>query len=350
MKQIEWKNEKLYLLDQRILPSKESLLECSNYSDVCEAIKTLAVRGAPLIGVAGAFGVVLAGIHNIKSENILEIKENIKKIALTIRETRPTAVNLMWAIDKMIAVLSDDFLTLQDINEALLNKAMEIWDEDIELCSKMGHYGALLIPQNANIITHCNTGSLAASGDGTALAAIRQAHREGKKIHVFVDETRPLLQGARLTAWELSKYGIPYTLITDNMAAHVMKTKKVDLVITGADRIAANGDSANKIGTYGLSVLAKAHSIPFYITAPYSTVDLSLSSGDKIVIEERNPDEVRSLGGVRTAPENCNVYNPAFDVTPSEFITAIITDKGIVKPPYTENLEKTLSGELANVR
>ena len=348
MKQIEWKNAKLYLLDQRLLPSEESLLECNSYNDVCMAISTLAVRGAPLIGVAGAFGVVLAGICENSSISLFKIKENIKKTALKIRSTRPTAVNLMWAIDSMIKVLDNDFSSLQDINKALLSKAMDIWNEDIELCAKMGHYGAELIPNNANIITHCNTGSLAASGDGTALSVIRHAHNAGKKIHVFVDETRPLLQGSRLTAWELSKYNIPYTLITDNMAAHVMKTKKVDLVITGADRIVANGDSANKIGTYGLSVLAKAHNVPFYITAPYSTVDLNISSGDQIVIEERNPDEVRCLAGIKTAPENCNVYNPAFDVTPSEFISAIITDKGIIRPPYTVNIKQALLGELTN--
>jgi len=348
MRQIEWKNDKLYLLDQRFLPSEEVLLECSDYNEVCLAIKTLAVRGAPLIGVTAAMGVCLA-LNANKTNSLETLKKETKEAALTLRVARPTAVNLMWAIDKIVEVIDDDsIMTAEMFKKAVFGKAMEIWNEDIELCQKMGFYGSVLIPNNANIITHCNTGKLATSGNGTALSVIKQACQDGKKIHVFVDETRPLLQGARLTAWELSKDHIPFTLITDNMAAFVMKTKKVDLVITGADRIASNGDSANKIGTYGLALAAKAHNIPFYIAAPYSTIDLSISSGDEIAIEERNADEVRSLGGIKIAPEDCNVYNPAFDVTPNELISAIITDRGVIRQPYSVNLKQSLSGILVN--
>ncbi len=344
MKQIEWNNNILYLLDQRKLPAETAILECKNHHDVCMAIKTLAVRGAPLIGVAAAMGLVLSSIAN-EFETAEELRNYVESAEKELRSTRPTAVNLMWALDRMLtAIDKPGYLTAESLRKLILEEAMAIWEEDCELCRLMGINGAAVIPDNANIITHCNTGSLAASGDGTALSVIRQAHRDGKKIHVFVDETRPLLQGARLTAWELSKDGIPYTLITDNMAAHVMKEKKIDLAITGADRIAANGDSANKIGTYGLAVIAKAHNVPFYIAAPYSTIDLGIKSGKEIVIEQRDPDEVRFFGSRQTAPENCNVYNPAFDVTPAELIRAIITDRGIIEQPFATNLKQTLCG------
>ncbi len=343
MKQIEWKNEKLYILDQTLLPLAVNYIECTDYEQVCEAIKKLSVRGAPLIGVTASLAIVLASQQSIALD-IDSMKKYLLNAAHDIRAARPTAVNLMWAVDRMIKIINADYVSKKTLKEAIRNEAFEIWEEDRQLCLMMGGHGLPLIPDEAVILTHCNTGSLAAAGDGTALSVIRHAHRSGKKIHVYVDETRPLLQGSRLTAWELTNDGIPFTLIADNMAAHVMRTKKVSLVITGADRIALNGDSANKIGTYGLSVLAKHHGIPFYITAPYSTIDLSIKSGNEITIEERSGDEVRSFGGIFCAPEKCRVYNPAFDVTPGELITAIITDKGIINPPYIQNIQAVIGG------
>ena len=338
IKQIEWKNDILTLLDQRLLPITEKYIECTKYDQIIDAIKTLAVRGAPLIGVSAGMGIVVASKETDKKGE--ELRQYVIEAEKKLRASRPTAVNLMWALDRMMPFIMADPSDSEKYISALEKEALEIWNEDIELCRKMGEYGLEIVPQNANIITHCNTGSLATAGDGTALAVIRAAHRAGKNIHVFADETRPLLQGARLTAWELAHDSIPFTLICDGMSSYVMKNKKIDLVITGADRIAGNGDSANKIGTYGLAVSAKYHNVPFYIAAPYSTLDLSIKSGEEIVIEQRKAEEVRSFVGVRTSPENCDVLNPAFDVTPAELIAGIITDRGIVRPPFTEGLKK----------
>ena len=294
IKQIEWKNDILTLLDQRLLPITEKYIECTKYDQIIDAIKTLAVRGAPLIGVSAGMGIVVASKETDKKGE--ELRQYVIEAEKKLRASRPTAVNLMWALDRMMPFIMSDPSDSEAYISASEKAALNIWNEDIELCRKMGEYGLEIVPQNANIITHCNTGSLATAGDGTALAVIRAAHRAGKNIHVFADETRPLLQGARLTAWELAHDSIPFTLICDGMSSYVMKNKKIDLVITGADRIAGNGDSANKIGTYGLAVSAKYHNVPFYIAAPYSTLDLSIKSGEQIVIEQRKAEEVRSFG------------------------------------------------------
>ena len=326
MQSVYWENGSLCIIDQTQLPRKKVILELKSLDSVYDAIKQLSVRGAPAIGVTAAYGIVV-GLKEGKSFN-----ETYRVLA----SSRPTAVNLFWALDRMKRSHSKNSSI-----DSLLNEAVAIHDEDRLMCEQMGNFTSELIPENANIITHCNTGFLATGGIGTALAGIYKAHEQGKKPHVFVDETRPLLQGARLTAWELSEAGIDATLISDNMAAHVMKTKKIDLVIVGSDRIAANGDAANKIGTYGLSVLAKAHNIPFYVVAPTSTFDLTLSVGDEIPIEERDGSELRYVYSEQIAPETINTYNPAFDVTPNENITAIVCEKGILEPDYKKTIEKT---------
>lgn len=341
MNQIRWENNRLLLLDQRRLPAEVSYLDCGGYQEVIEAIKTLAVRGAPLIGVAAAMALVLAS-RNIGESDFEAYRGRLLESEREIRNSRPTAVNLMWALDRMLKALEQQ-TSAEEIRQALEEEALALWREDIELCRRMGQLGSELIPDGAGVLTHCNTGSLATAGSGTALSVIRTAWKQGKKIHVYVDETRPLLQGARLTAWELANDGIPFTLITDNMAGHIMKQGKIGLAITGADRIAANGDSANKIGTYSVAVLAKYHGIPFYITAPYSTVDMTLENGGGIVIEERSGEEVRNLNGCGAAPSGCAVCNPAFDVTPGELISAIVTDRGIIRPPFPENMKKMMA-------
>lgn len=345
---IEWKDDKLILIDCTKLPVKEEYITCEDYNTLAKAIKILAVRGAPAIGVSAAYGVVLAAIQagkqNLNNEEYFSfIKKAIKELAAA----RPTAVNLFWSLDRM-GKLVDSMKNLSagngDFRDAvkkrLLEEADKIFREDIECNKEMGRFGSEVVPYGANILTHCNAGALATAGFGTALGVIRQAYSEGKNIHVYADETRPLLQGARLTAWELVQEGIPATLITDNMAGYCMKLGKIDMVITGADRITCNGDTANKIGTYSVAVLAKEHGIPFYIAAPLSTIDTDLKCGDEIKIEERDKNEVRELFGVRTSPENIDTFNPAFDVTPSRYITGIITEKGILRPPYTLSIKK----------
>jgi len=333
---IAWENDELVLIDCTMLPLEEKYIRCSSYSVLIDAINSLAVRGAPAIGIAAAYGLVLAAIE---AEQATDSKEAyldfIRKAAKELASTRPTAVNLFWALDRMNRVLEKSTgYSKQEIKERLLQEANHILDEDITCNKNIGEYGNEVVPKGAAILTHCNAGALATAGYGTALSVIRTAHKAHKGISVFADETRPLLQGARLTAWELTREGIPCTLITDNMAGYVMKLGRVDMVITGADRIAMNGDSANKIGTYSLAVLAKEHGIPFYIAAPMSTIDKTIKHGDEIKIEERDPVEVRCLYGVQTAPDSVNVFNPAFDVTPNKYITGIITEKGILKPPY----------------
>lgn len=330
----------LELLDQTRLPIEISYLSCSDFKDVAGAIKCLAVRGAPAIGAAAAYGLALAA-GKIEARTKAAFVAGVEAVAEQLAVTRPTAVNLRWALDRLIQRLksaeSDDPATLRKV---LLEEAHAIFHEDVAGNRKMGEYGRELIPHGARILTHCNAGALATAGYGTALGVIRAAHEAGKQVSVYADETRPLLQGARLTAWEMVQNDIPVTLITDNMAGYLMAMKKVDLVIVGADRIAANGDAANKIGTYGVAVLAKEHGLPFYVAAPLSTVDLGLVSGAGIPIEERDHTEVTHLAGQPVAPAGVKVWNPAFDVTPQNLITAIITDRGVVYPPYIENLKK----------
>lgn len=339
MKPIIWEKGCLKLLDQTKLPLEEKIIECRSYQAVADAIRDMIVRGAPAIGATAAFGIVIGA----KEVGVIEDKkrwlEELKKIGFELKQTRPTAVNLAWAVERMLKKAEDNIQSgIPQLQDILENEALEIAREDVESNYAIGRFGDELVPEGANILTHCNAGALATVGYGTALGVIRAAHSNGKKVHVFVDETRPFLQGARLTAWELDKEGIPFTLITDNMAGYIMSKGMVDLIVVGADRIAANGDTANKIGTYSLAVLAKEHNIPMYIAAPLSTIDMSLTSGKEIPIEERETDEVLFIKGKRIAPEGTRVFNPAFDVTPNELITAIITDKGIVKSPYKENL------------
>jgi methylthioribose-1-phosphate isomerase len=335
LRSLEWRNGCLELLDQTALPGKTEQIVCDDYRRVAEAIRRLEVRGAPAIGAAAAFGVVL-GARELASES-KEFWPGLLAIAEELRQTRPTAVNLFWAIDRMMSVASryGSEAVPADIVAALEEEALAIAAEDKTVNQRISEHGAALFGGKATVLTHCNAGALATVAFGTALGVIRQAWAEGKIERVFADETRPLLQGARLTAWELMQEGIPVTLITDNMAGWVMKKKMVEAVIVGADRITLSGDVANKIGTYSVAVLAKEHNIPFYVAAPLSTFDFSIASGDDIPIEERKSDEVTSLGGRRVAPEGVAVFNPAFDVTPSSLVTAIITEYGVLKPPFT---------------
>lgn len=342
IKTIQWKNDSLILIDCRELPMKEEYLVCKDYNTLVMAIKTLAVRGAPAIGVSAAYGVVLASIE-AKDRDKESFIDYIKKAILELSETRPTAVNLFWSLNRMDKKLNTLLsLSKEDIKKELLIEAHKIYNEDIETNKKIGIYGNQIVELNSNIITHCNAGALATAGYGTALGVIRSAHKDNKNIHVYIDETRPLLQGSRMTAWELLKEGIPSTLISDSMAAHAMKLDKIDMVIFGADRIATNGDVANKIGSYSLSIVAKEHNIPVYVAAPITTIDPEISSGDEIPIEIRDYREVIEFYGVQTAPSEINVYNPAFDITPSHLIAGIITEKGILRPPYKLSIKKAL--------
>lgn len=334
----EWRGDHLLLLDQRFLPEREEYLQLKDYREIADAIRNMAVRGAPAIGIVAGYGVVL-GVKAINCKENLE--ERFKEICETIERTRPTARNLFFAIERMREVFEIvKGKELDEIRRELEKTAKEIEEEDYEANLKLSTFGAELIPNNSSVLTHCNAGGLATSGWGTALGVIKMAHRMGKEIHVYVDETRPLLQGARLTTYELSKEGIPFTLITDNVAGWMMKKGKVSAVIVGADRIAINGDTANKIGTYSLSVLAKENSVPFYVAAPVSTIDFNLKNGDKIPIEERKEDEIKSIIKGIDRLSNLKVENPAFDVTPNKLITAIITELGILKPPYRKSLLK----------
>ncbi len=341
---IEWENGRLKMIDQTKLPTQLLYIYCDTVEDVWDAIKQLKVRGAPAIGIAAAFGVLVA-LRDYRAATSDELIAKVDKVASYLASARPTAVNLAWAVERMRSVAHEmKNHAPEQIIEALTEEALLIHNEDRDLCQKIGQHGMKLIRSGSTVLTHCNAGALATGGIGTALAPVFFAHADGKKVSVIADETRPLLQGARLTAWELMQAGIDVTLICDNMAAQVMKEKKVDLVITGADRIAANGDVANKIGTYGVAVLAKAHGIPFYVAAPSSTFDLSLRTGAEIPIEQRSPDEVTEGLGKRTAPDNVNVYNPAFDVTPARLVAGLITEKGIIRPPYRRNIAAALGG------
>lgn len=327
---IEWKNKRVKIIDQSVLPGKFKFIYCDTVKSVWDAIRCMKIRGAPAIGVIAAYGVYL-GVKNSKKDFFKDLQKTVKYLSTS----RPTARNLFWALSRMekIAARYKD-KSAGELKKILLKEANKILKEDKEICRRMGKFGSALIKKNDTILTHCNAGGLATADYGTALGVIFASHAEGKKIKVYADETRPVLQGARLTAWELMREGIDTTLITDSMAAPLMAKGKIDKVIVGADRIAKNGDAANKIGTYGLSVLANHHKIPFYVVAPFSTIDTSIKSGKDIPIEERNPDEVRKIGGVYISPKKAKVFNPAFDVTPSKFITAIVTEKGIFRKPY----------------
>jgi methylthioribose-1-phosphate isomerase len=357
---IVWQDGSVVMVDQRALPLEERYVTCSDYRQVIAAINDLTIRGAPAIGVAAAMGIALGTLScNAAARNTF--RDTFEEICGQFAATRPTARNLFWAIERMRRLgnaaldsvpderSSSDGDPCRAVRALLVAEAVRIGEEDIAINRRLGRHGAALIPEGARILTHCNAGALATAGYGTALGVIRAAREAGVTLHVYVDETRPVLQGARLTAWELLREGIPCTLIADNMAGFVMQQKKVDLVIVGADRIAANGDTANKIGTYGLAVLARAHGIPFYVAAPLSTIDPSLCDGGKIPIEERNPDEVTGLGGARIAPEGMAVWNPAFDITPHEFITAIITEAGVIRPPFREGIASLPSCPLPSV-
>lgn len=335
----------LILIDQTLLPTEFRELNCRTVETVWEAIKMLRVRGAPAIGCAAAYGVVV-GLQTLANEaDRATADARLQEVTAYLAESRPTAVNLFWALDRMkrVATAAPELSPLE-LRSRLLIEAQAIEEEDREMCAAIGRHGAELIASGTGILTHCNAGGLATAGDGTALAVMFAAAAQGKTIQVYADETRPLLQGARLTTWELQQRGVPVTLICDSMAGQVMKEGRVQAVITGADRIAANGDACNKIGTYSVAVLAKAHGIPFYVAAPSSTFDLSLENGEQIPIEERHAEEIIAGMGKQTAPNGTQVYNPAFDVAPAELIAAIITEKGIIRPVTTENVRAMVEG------
>lgn len=340
MRTLEFCNGILKLIDQTKLPSERIVVELSTYEEIASAIKTMIVRGAPAIGVTAAYGMVVAA-NSIKAPSTEVFFEELKKVGDLIKSTRPTAVNLFWAVDRVYnKALSNRDKPIEQIREIIEAEARLMEKEDVESNKAIGKFGNELIKENSTILTHCNAGALATCDHGTALGVIRSAHEAGKNIRVFADETRPYLQGSRLTVWELMEDNIPVTLICDNMAGHFMKEGLINCVIVGADRIALNGDTANKIGTYSVAVLAKENNIPFYVAAPISTIDFSIESGKEIPIEERSSDEVTHIKGIRIAPEGINVRNPAFDVTPNKYISAIITDKGVIYPPFKENIIK----------
>lgn len=344
---VEWTDEGVRMLDQRLLPTEEKWLMLRTYGDVAAGIKDMVVRGAPAIGVSAAYGVAL-GAKQFVGTNIDDLEDEIEYVSDILGATRPTAVNLFWAIDRMKRTFRkarEDGKSVAEIQQALIDDAKAIHDEDIESQRLIAKFGGELIEDNSTVLTHCNAGALATGGVwGTALGVIRGAVDQGKHVSVIADETRPYLQGARLTAWELLKDDIPVTLITDNMSGHMMKKGRVQAVVVGSDRIAANGDVANKIGTYMVAVLARQHGIPFYVAAPLSTVDLSCPTGDEIPIEEREAREITHVRDIQLAPEGIGVSNYAFDVTPNELVTAIITEKGVARAPYTESLKKQFEG------
>ncbi len=333
---IQWTEAGVVMIDQTRLPREQVFVTCHSYREVAEAIRSMVIRGAPAIGVAAAMGVALGVLEGADFETVCD----------TLARTRPTAVNLFWAIDRMRRLRASlNGAAPEDVRRRMIAEAKQIRVEDIAICQAIGRHGAPLVPDGKTVMTHCNAGALATAGYGTALGVIRSAVSAGKKIDVFTDETRPFLQGARLTAWELQQDGIPTTLITDSMAGHFLRSGRIGCVVVGADRIAANGDVANKIGTYPLAVLAKENRVPFYVAAPVSTFDLTLDSGDLIPIEQRAPSEVTHIFGVAVAPENVAVENPAFDVTPGRYVTAFICERGVVRPPYEQSLRLQLSLE-----
>ena len=341
-----WENDSVRMIDQKALPGAEKIITYKDYRKVAGAIRDLTVRGAPAIGVAAALGIALGTLRSPAPDR-RRLRADFNRICREFAGTRPTARNLFWAIERMkrrfADLLGDKGLGLEAVRWGLVEEAIRIGEEDIEANRRMGAYGKGFVPEGGGVLTHCNAGALATAGYGTALGVLRAAWAEGKRFHVFVDETRPVLQGARLTCWELIKEKIPATLITDSMAGALMAQGRINAVFVGADRIAANGDTANKIGTYSLAVLARAHKIPFYVAAPLSTVDLSLLSGKDIPIEMRHASEVTGFAKARTAPEGIGVFNPAFDVTPSRYISAIITDRGVAKKPFSRSLPRLVN-------
>jgi len=351
IKTVEWTNEGVRMLDQRLLPTEEKYLMLRSYEEIADAIKKMVVRGAPAIGVSAAMGLALGASQSVGT-SVADLEYDFKYMCQVMEATRPTAVNLFWAIERMRGALlkaKGETKNVEEIKERLVSEALAIFNEDIASNRALGKFGGELIADGATVLTHCNAGALATAGDyGTALGVIRGAIDAGKRVAVIADETRPFLQGARLTAWELAQDNIPVTVITDNMAGHVMKQGKVDCVVVGADRIAANGDAANKIGTYMVAVLAKQHNIPFYVAAPISTVDLNTPTGEEIPIEQRGAKEVTHIGNHQLTPDGVDVHNFAFDVTPHEFIAAIITDRGVARAPYTESLSNLVATRSAH--
>jgi len=349
---IEWKDDAVVMIDQRKLPASEVYVTCKTAKEVAKAIRTMVIRGAPAIGVAAAMGLAL-GMKRSSASGTKQFATEFQKFCDEMAATRPTAVNLFWAIERMKRVFARHVqagASVDELKRLLEEESRHIHDEDVASCRAMGAYGAGLVPADARILTHCNAGALATAGYGTALGVIRAAAEGGKKVAVFADETRPFLQGARLTAWELVKDGIDTTVITDNMTASMMRQANIDLVVVGADRIAANGDVANKIGTYGVAVLAKEHGIPFYVAAPLSTIDLNTADGSGIPIEERNDREVTHVGSYRVTPVGARIRNPAFDVTPAKYVTAIVTEQGIARAPYDASLAALVRGATASPR
>jgi methylthioribose-1-phosphate isomerase len=338
---LEWTPEGVRFLDQTRLPLEEVYILATGYRQVAEVITTMVVRGAPAIGVAAAMGLAL-GVKNSSAATVPALAQEFETMCQTLAATRPTAVNLFWAIERMKLLFADistrPGATVASLRDALIAEARRMYDEDIAACRQMGAYGAPLLPRQGGVLTHCNAGALATCGYGTALGVIRSAFEQGHDLHVFADETRPFLQGARLTAWELMHDHIPTTVLCDNMAASLMRQGKIHAVVVGADRIAANGDVANKIGTYGVAVLAKEHGIPFFVAAPWSTIDLRTPTGEAIPIEQRSPREVTHHAGKQLTPHGVGIENPAFDVTPAKYVTAIITERGVLRPPYQESL------------
>ena len=337
-KTIEWRNNRVLMIDQRKLPGEEAYVECAKFEEVAECIRDLVIRGAPAIGIAAAMGMALGATSVSNDSSYEEFAERMKTISEHLALTRPTAVNLFWAIGRMNRLISEcKGQKVEKIKELLITEAINIQEEDLRTCMQIGENGSELIKDNSVVLTHCNAGGLATAGYGTALGVIRSAFRQGKNISVISSETRPVLQGARLTTWELERDGIPVRLITDSMAGHLKSKGAVDSVVVGADRVASNGDTANKIGTYSLSILAKHHGIPFYVAAPTSTIDNECSSGEDIIIEQRNPEEVTHIDGKRISAE-VNAINPAFDITPADNIECLITEVGLFKKPYTKSL------------
>ncbi len=338
IKTLEWTDAGVRFIDQTKLPTEETYVTCKTYEEVADAIRTMIVRGAPALGVTAAMGVAL-GVRASQAQDLAALRRDLDQVCDVIAATRPTAVNLFWGIRRMRNKFDEvSAKPLAEIKKTLVSEACRMLDDDIAANQSMGKHGAVLLPSSGGVLTHCNAGALATCGYGTALGVIRAAVDSGKKLHVFADETRPFLQGSRLTAWELMKDGIPTTVIADNMAGAMMRQRKIDAVVVGADRIAANGDVANKIGTYGVAILAKEHGIPFYVAAPFSTVDLNTPDGSGIPIEQRSAREVTHMAGKQIAPDGVGVENPAFDVTPHQYVTAIITERGVVRPPYAESL------------
>ncbi len=342
---LEWTDHGIRFIDQTKLPTEETYVTCKTHEQVADVIRTMVVRGAPAIGVAAAMGIAL-GVKNSKAETVADLKRDLDQICDNMSKTRPTAVNLFWAIRRMQEKFERVRIrSIAQIKQEMVEESQRMHAEDIAANQAMGRHGATLMPSEGGVLTHCNAGALATAGYGTALGVIRAAVKQGKKIHVYADETRPFLQGSRLTAWELMKDGIPTTVISDNMAGSMMKQGKIGAIVVGADRIAANGDVANKIGTYTVAILAKEHSIPFYVAAPISTIDFACPDGSQIPIEQRNVKEVTHIAGKQMTPDGVSIENPAFDVTPAKYVTAIVTERGIARAPYDQSLRKLADAE-----